>query len=228
LQLLIFDLDGTLIDSRVDLAESANELLASYGAAPLDVGTIIGMVGDGARMLVTRALRAARLRSAAPAGDEALARFLDIYDRHLVDHTRMYPGIAEMLAAIAPRATLALLTNKPTHHTHRLIDALAMAPYFGGRVVGGDGAAPRKPDPAGLLGLVAAAHADTARTIMVGDSNVDVQTGRRAGVRVCVAGYGFGFAQVPADELAVEGTLLAREPSDLLPCLEPFLAGPTC
>src|SRR5438874_8494910 len=108
-RLIVFDLDGTLVDSRRDLANSMNTLLAECGAAPLPEETIGRMVGDGAAVLVARGFAAARV----PAPPDALARFLAIYDDHLLDHTRPYDGIADALTALGRRADLAVLTNKP-------------------------------------------------------------------------------------------------------------------
>jgi phosphoglycolate phosphatase len=185
--LLVFDLDGTLVDSRRDLAESANELLSTYGAASLGLDEVTRMVGEGARVLVERVLRARRLEAAL---DPALERFLDIYERRLTNHTRPYPGIVSMLDALAPHATLAVLTNKPARHTALLVEALGLAPYF--FAVLGLGVLPRKPEPAGLLHLMGLAGVSQAETIMIGDSPVDLETAHRAGVRPCVLHYGFG------------------------------------
>jgi phosphoglycolate phosphatase len=189
-RVLVFDLDGTLVDSRRDIAESANELLATLGALPLDHDEVVRMVGEGARLLVARVL-------AAGGGsldlETAYARFSAIYERRLADHTRPYPGVVAGLTRLADHYTLAVLTNKPQHHTDRLLEALDLHRYFV-QVIGGDTAHGRKPDPAGLLSLVAAAGAVPETTLMLGDSWVDVETARRAGARVCFADYGFGAA----------------------------------
>jgi phosphoglycolate phosphatase len=217
--LIAFDLDGTLIDSRRDLADSANELLESYGAPRLPMDVIIAMVGEGARVLVRRVLQASGL-SAVP--DGALERFLEIYDRRLVAHTRPYPGILDALASAAPLARLAVLTNKPQHHTDRLLDALDLTRVFDGGIIGGDTPLGRKPDPAGLVSLMTAAGTPPADTLMVGDSPVDLETARRAGARVCLACYGFG-ALSDAEAIAAEA-FVAREPTDLAACLAAFLS----
>jgi len=188
MKLVVFDLDGTLIDSRLDIANSANEVLVSFGAEPLPVDEVAAMVGDGAQMLVRRAMRAVG-REFVP---EALDRFRDIYDRRLLEHTRAYDGIAALLDAIAPLAALAVLSNKPEMPSRRLLEALGLAAHLRA-VIGGDtpGFA-RKPDPGGLLYLIAEAGAAPRTTMLVGDSMIDVETGRRAAARVCAAGYGFG------------------------------------
>ncbi|MEO7189797.1 MAG: HAD-IA family hydrolase [Vicinamibacterales bacterium] len=219
--LIVFDLDGTLIDSRQDLAESANELLATYGAPPFPVARVVGMVGEGARVLVQRALEAASLNSVNV--DAALHQFLEIYDRHLVAHTRLYPGLAAALASVSARATLALLTNKPAHHTTRILDAFGLKNDFHS-VVAGDSGFPRKPDPAGLQHLIRTTGSAPSQTLMVGDSAVDIETGRRAGVRLCVAAY--GFAQY-RDGLHLAGDeLVAATPQDLQARLLDFLGPP--
>jgi phosphoglycolate phosphatase len=189
-RVLVFDLDGTLVDSRRDIAESANELLATLGAPPLDHDEVVRMVGEGARLLVTRVLAAAGTRFDL---DAAYARFSVIYERRLADHTRPYPGVVAGLERLADHYTLAVLTNKPQHHTDKLLDALDLRRYVV-QVVGGDTAHGRKPDPAGLLTIATAAGAAPASTLLVGDSWVDVETARRAGTAVCFAEYGFGAA----------------------------------
>jgi phosphoglycolate phosphatase len=213
--LIAFDLDGTLVDSRLDLAGSANTLLEELGATPLPVDQVVGMVGEGARILVARVLLAAGVTFDV---DAALERFLAIYDRQLVNHTRLYPGVRDTLRAIEGRAALALLTNKPGHHTERLLAALGVRGFFF-EVIGGDSSWPRKPDPSALEYLIAASGATPATTIMVGDSMVDVETARRAAARMCIARYGFGrFDDMPA------GALVAAEASDLAPLLLSALA----
>ncbi len=216
-KLLVFDLDGTLIDSQRDLADSANQMLASYGAPPLAVEAVAGMVGNGAKVLVERALAASGLDPAEPA---ALGRFLEIYDRELLVHTRPYPGVVPAVEAATRLAPVAVLTNKPELPTRRLLDAFGLSPSVRW-VVGGDSGYPRKPDPAGLRSLVSAAGVVPDATLLVGDSMVDVETGRRAGVRVCVARYGFGGLGTPVTLRA--GELAVDHPGELADALEAFL-----
>jgi phosphoglycolate phosphatase len=194
----VFDLDGTLIDSKRDLADSANEMLTGYGAAPLTEDAVGRMVGGGAAQLVARALAAAQLDVAL---DEALARFLDSYDRRLTNHTRPYRGIPELLAGLeSERVKMALLTNKPLDASSRILETFGLSRFFRLRV-GGDGPWPRKPAPEGLQFLMAEESAQPSHTVMVGDSFVDLATARNAGVRICLARYGFGFADLAPETL---------------------------
>ena len=203
MSLIVFDLDGTLIDSRRDLAESTNEMLATYGARALPIDDVARMVGEGAKVLVQRALAAAGKNPDEP---EALARFRDIYDRRLLEHTRPYGGIPEVIEALAESNVLALLTNKPEAPTRRLLEAFGLLPHFR-VVIGGDSGPPRKPDPGGLQALMRECGATPARTWLVGDSMIDVETGRRAGVRICVALYGFGQLRGELDLTDAEVTV---------------------
>jgi len=203
-RLFVFDLDGTLIDSRRDIADAANRLLREYGADPLSDDRIGRMVGDGAATLVARAFTASGLQQP----PDALERFLSIYDRGLLNHTRLYDGILDVLDALASRASLAVLTNKPLASTRRVLAGLDLARFFDhDAVVAGDGAFPRKPDPAGLRHLAARAGISHGDTLLVGDSFIDWRTARHASSSICLARYGFGFEGFPVDEL---------QPSDLI------------
>jgi phosphoglycolate phosphatase len=188
IRLIAFDLDGTLIDSRRDIADSANEMLSQYGAPALTTEAVVAMVGEGARLLITRVLAAAKVD--APV-DEALPRFLDIYERHLVAHTRPYPGIPEALGDLLRRSKLAVLTNKPRHAALEILDHFDLLDLFVD-VIGGDGQVPRKPDPAGLDALRAQVNARPEETLMIGDSWVDVETARQARARAALVTWGFG------------------------------------
>jgi len=208
--LVVFDLDGTLIDSRLDLAESTNEMLGTYGAAALPVDRVAMMVGEGARVLVERALAAAGLHPAEP---DALKRFLEIYGRRLLNHTRPYEGIPEAVAQLRRAHQLAVLTNKPEAPTRRLLEAFGLASFFP-RVIGGDSAFARKPDPASMHALMKEHGTTPASTWLVGDSMIDVRTARNAGVKLCVVLYGFGQMR---GELELDGTEAVVRRADEIP-----------
>jgi phosphoglycolate phosphatase len=211
-RLVIFDLDGTLIDSRRDLADSANEMLMEYGAAPLTEDAIGHMVGGGAAQLVARALEAAHV--AVPL-ENALARFLMSYDRRLTNHTRPYQGIPEMLSELASQQVrMALLTNKPLEASERILDTFGLSRFFRLRV-GGDGPWPRKPAPEGLQFLMKEESVQPSHTVLVGDSAVDLATARNAGVRICLARYGFGFADLAPETLRGD-EMIVGEPREIV------------
>jgi phosphoglycolate phosphatase len=209
--LAIFDLDGTLIDSRRDLADSANAMLASYGAAPLDEEDVASMVGCGAATLVKRVVAAAGVDARL---DQALERFLAAYDQRLIRHTRPYEGVPLALDGLRSRGVaLALLTNKPREQSVKILEAFVLSRYFQW-IVGGDGPWPRKPSPDGVRFLMSQAGADPSETVLIGDSAVDLQTSRNAGVRICLARYGFGFADLAAADLN-GGETLVDSPAEI-------------
>lgn len=190
--IIIFDLDGTLIDSARDLGEAASELVQGFGAPPLSVAQVVTMVGDGAPLLVRRALEQSGL---APDTSGALERFLEIYDRRSMDHTTAYPGIREELARAVRRGPLAVLTNKPLGPAIGLLEALGLRGFFT-RVIGGDGEYGRKPDPAGLQALRALEPG--APAVLIGDSPADALTAVAADCPFVFARYGFGAAKFGA------------------------------
>jgi phosphoglycolate phosphatase len=198
-RLLVFDLDGTLVDSRVDLAFSVNHAMAAHGLPTLTMETVCEFVGDGVTMLLRRAIGP---------GHEAMfpairKTFLAHYREHLLDHTLPYPGVAESLRERGRDYRLAVLTNKPIAMTHDILDGLFPAGTFR-EVRGGDSFATRKPDPEGLIDILASEHASPGETLMVGDSSNDVRAGRAAGVATCGVTYGLGthgFAEDPPDFL---------------------------
>jgi phosphoglycolate phosphatase len=211
-RLFVFDLDGTLVDSRKDIAEAANALLESCGAAPIAEARIGRMVGDGAATLVARAFAEVGLT---PPPD-ALERYLTIYNDRLLNHTRTYPEVAGVLAALGSRAALGVLTNKPLALTRRILDGLDLSRYFSDdAVVGGDGPYPRKPDPRGLRSLASTAAISLEDTLLVGDSVIDWRTARAAPVSICLTRYGFGFDGFPLDQLSPADRLV-DSPLELL------------
>lgn len=198
--ILAFDLDGTLIDSARDIAESVSEMLVDYGAAPLPLSDIVTMVGDGAPMLVRRALQRSAVN---PPLDEALAHYMKIYDRRLNDHTVPYEGVVETLGVVAQRGPMAVLTNKPLGPSIGILEALGLRGFFT-RVIGGDSNYRRKPDPAGLLALQALAP--DGQLVMIGDSPADWRAAEAASVPFVFTRYGFGavkFGATPPDTALV-------------------------
>jgi phosphoglycolate phosphatase len=206
IKLVIFDLDGTLIDSRLDLVHSVNAALRHIARPELPDDVIASYVGDGAPILIQRAL-------GKEAADEALVRrglefFLSYYRQHKLDHTTVYPGIAQALAEIqrspsgtpdgtpngspsrAPRK-LAVLTNKPVNPSRAIVEALGMGQFFS-QIYGGNSFATKKPDPEGARKLLEESGVKAEETAIVGDSHVDVRTGRNAGL--CTVGVTYGFA----------------------------------
>lgn len=197
--LVVFDLDGTLVDSSQDLATAVNAALAAVapGTPPLPHMLVRSLIGSGARSLVSRSLQAAAVERPV---EEVLRVFLDRYRGCLLDRTRPYPGVPEALERLAGRR-LAVLTNKPGDMSRTILEGLGLAGRFF-RVCGGGDVPGRKPDPEGLRQLLAEAGADPGRAAIVGDSAIDVRTGRAAGVATVGVSYGFdaaSFADDPPD-----------------------------
>jgi phosphoglycolate phosphatase len=204
-RLLVFDLDGTLIDSSLDLCNSVNAALTHVGKPVLPNALIASYIGDGAAMLVRRALGdPGDLDSLTPDGDQLFHRafdfFLDYYRIHKLDNTRPYAGVLEALNSIRaahPSLPMAVLTNKPVNPSRDICAALDLAPFFF-QNYGGNSFATKKPDPEGLLALIAEASTLTPssitpeQTVMIGDSDVDILTARHAGARSI--GCMFGLA----------------------------------
>lgn len=212
IHLIVFDLDGTLIDSRRDITDAANALLESCGAPPLAEERIGAMVGDGAATLVARAFEASGIGPPA----DALRQYLSLYHERLLAHTRPYPGIVDALEALAGRARLAVLTNKPLRPTLEILDGLELTRFFGrAAVLGGDGPFARKPDPAGLQHLQTDAGVAPGGSVLVGDSAIDCRTARAAETPLCVAAYGFGFATIAPGMLTSRDRIL-DSPQQLL------------
>jgi phosphoglycolate phosphatase len=218
-QLIVFDLDGTLVDSRRDLADAANELIRALGGTPQSQEAIVRMVGEGAAVLVRRALGAAGLDPEEPG---ALDRFLAIYDGCLLDHTVPYDGTMEVLSHLEGKYRLGVLTNKPSGATARLLAGLGLDRFFE-VVVGGDTPFGRKPNPAGLCHIVAATGATASSTLLVGDSPVDLATARAARTGICLARFGFGYSFAKSDFDGTEQFI--DSPAELLRVLNHSGAG---
>ena len=201
MDLLIFDLDGTLIDSRLDLAHSVNATRAQADRGPLPHEQIFSFVGNGAPILIRRAM-------GPEAGDEEVERalefFLDYYRHHALDYTVLYPGVRESLERLhLAGARLAVLTNKPVRISRRIMEGLGVSPLFF-QIYGGNSFEHKKPHRIGIDTLRTEAEAPPEETWMVGDSYVDVQTARNAGVGSCGVTYGFQpetFREFPPDVL---------------------------
>jgi phosphoglycolate phosphatase len=204
--LIVFDLDGTLIDSIGDLVIAVNRLVAERGGHPLPDADVARMVGEGALLLISRAFTASGVADD-PVG--ALPRFIEIYDAVLPGTTRPYPGVADMVRALHAVAPLAVLTNKPTDATRKILAATGLDSCFV-EVIGGDGPYPRKPSPDGLLALIASRRATPAKTWMVGDSTVDLRTAHAAGTRACIVRYGFGYQAFDHAEARLDDVFVDR------------------
>ncbi len=200
IRLIVFDLDGTLIDSRRDLTNSINAMLTEFGRDPLPEEIIASYIGDGAGMLVRRALGDPEDE---PLVENALQHFLAHYREHKLDYTYVYAGVFESLDAL--RATtsgeprkMAVLTNKPVGPSEAICDALGLSPYMF-RIYGGNSFASKKPDPEGLNTLIHEAGVSPTESLMIGDSSVDILTARRAGT--WVIGCRFGLSSHTVEDI---------------------------
>ena len=194
---IIFDLDGTLIDSKQDLIHSVNAMLLELGRAALDAETISSYIGHGAPRLVARALGEDGTEEER---GHALQFFLDYYEAHKLDTTCAYPGVAETLQQLA-HVPMAVLTNKPMRMSVRILEGIGLAKYFRA-IYGGNSFETKKPDPLGARTILRELAVEPGEALMVGDSEVDVLTARNAGLRAAVVNYGFGVhdrAAHPAD-----------------------------
>jgi phosphoglycolate phosphatase len=194
---LIFDLDGTLIDSKRDLIRSVNAMLREMGREELHEDTISGYIGHGAPQLVGRALGDG---STEEDRKHALKFFLGYYEDHKMDTTYAYPGVPEALEQLSTYP-MAILTNKPVRISRRILDALGLAKYFSA-VYGGNSFKTKKPDPLGAQTILREFCAVPTEAILIGDSEVDIQTARNAGTLAAAVNYGFGThdrAAHPAD-----------------------------
>jgi len=205
---LIFDLDGTLIDSKQDLVLSVNATLRGAGRAELPTELVASYVGSGAPVLIRRALGG----SPDPAElQRALDYFLAYYEEHKLDHTAAYPGVPEALERLRG-CPMAVLTNKPVNISVRILQGLGLAGFFR-PICGGNSFATKKPDPLGARTILAQLGVDAGEAVMVGDSEVDVQTARNAGMISAIVNFGFGAH----DRAAYPADLYLDRLGDLLP-----------
>jgi phosphoglycolate phosphatase len=228
LKLLVFDLDGTLIDSAQDLCNSVNAALGEFGRGPLPDPAIAGFVGNGAPLLIRRSLAMADGVSLEQVDEKSLedvyAFFLKYYREHKLDFTYAYEGVLEALAALkelhdVPGGTpriMAVLTNKPVRPARGICEGLGMADYFL-HIYGGDSFPVKKPDPLGLRTLMEETGASPEETVMIGDSKVDVATARNAGA--WSIGCDFGFGQQTLSETRPD--ILVDRASDWTAALNP-------
>ncbi len=228
LKLLVFDLDGTLIDSAQDLCNSVNAALAQSGFAALPDPAIASFVGNGAPMLMRRSLALAGALTPEQVDETLLADsyafFLRYYREHKLDFTYAYEGVLEALAALkdlhdtpgGTSRTMAVLTNKPVRPARGICEGLGMADYFL-HIYGGDSFPVKKPDPLGLRTLMDETGATPEETVMIGDSQVDVETARNAGA--WSVGCAFGFA--PQTLMATKPDILVDRAADWTAALSP-------
>jgi phosphoglycolate phosphatase len=186
-RVLIFDLDGTLIDSKLDLAYSVNAMLEHMGRAPLVHESIYSMVGNGVPVLVRRALGEGATDAEVA---EGMPYFLSYYREHMLDNTVTYPGVREGLDLLVGRP-MAVLSNKPVKFSQAIIEGLGLARYFR-YIYGGNSFEKKKPDPVGVEILLRDFAVSQREAMMVGDSEVDVKTARNAGIWACGVTYGLG------------------------------------
>lgn len=200
-QILIFDLDGTLIDSRRDLATGINLMRRHYGLAALPVATVTSYVGEGVRNLVTRSLADAQF---AVDIDEAVRLNKEFYGKHIHDETTLYPGVRKGLEQLARAGhALALLTNKPEQASHAILRHFKIDALFA-VVIGGDSGLPLKPDPQAVHAILRATGGTPADTWMIGDNHTDIAAAQRAGIHSIFVAYGMGTPGSDAPEITMD------------------------
>ena len=202
IRVLVFDLDGTLIDSSHDLAAAVNVARERMGLGPLSHAQVMTFIGNGARELVRRGISFESSAAADEQIDRALGFFREHYSQHLLDQTQPYPAVREALDIFSSRThgpprTLAVLTNKPLRFTRPILEGLGLASYF--RFIYGEDSFPaKKPDPVGLLSILRDTAAAPREAMLIGDSEIDVHTARNAGVWACGVTYGLSSGQLAA------------------------------
>jgi phosphoglycolate phosphatase len=209
---LVFDLDGTLIDSRRDITTAINLLRADLGLAPLLLEQVVEMVGEGATVLVRRALADWREDLAPERLRDVLERYLSYYWKVCLETTRPYPGIEAMLEELGRSYRLALLSNKGAELSAHILAALGLSRHFR-EILGGDSLPTRKPDPAGLAVIAGRFGIPPERLMLVGDSRVDAGTARNAGCAFALVEWGFVRA---ARTDGLDADLIASSPEELV------------
>lgn len=188
---VVFDLDGTLIDSALDIHAAANRVLSEKGLVELDLPTLKSFVGEGVRVLMQRCLDHANASTSPEDLQKSVARFLEVYAEAPAKHTVIYPGVEDLLAKLQSRGDrLGICTNKPEAITRTVLNDLGLASTFG-VVIGGDTLPTRKPDPSGLLATIAQLGSKPDETIYVGDSEVDAATAQAAGIKFVLFTNGY-------------------------------------
>jgi phosphoglycolate phosphatase len=215
---IVFDLDGTLIDSRRDITTAINRMRAERDLPPLALEAVVTMVGEGARLLVERALGPGFPPESI---DEALKRYLGYYDEVCLDATTAYPGVEAMLAALGRRYPLALLSNKGEAFSRKILDGLGLTGFFR-EILGGDSLPSRKPDPAGLHILAGRLGVPVERLLLVGDTWIDAETAHNAGCAFALVKWGFPR---PEKLDGVQADLRVKTAAELAAALE-MVPGP--
>jgi len=215
IRLIMFDLDGTLVDSSRDITNALNHALAPYGLKPMSVEGTVRLVGEG----ITRLIEKVTGTAGAEMRDDILRRFLEFYSTHLTEHTRPYPGVTETLDRLSAYRK-AVISNKREELSRRLLSDLGMDSHFA-HIIGSDSTPEKKPSPLPLLTVLKREGLTADEALMVGDSNLDIEAGRNAGVVTVGAGYGYR----PPEALKYADFLIKESLSELPDLIERIQAG---
>lgn len=194
-EFMIFDLDGTLIDSKVDIANALNLIMEEFGYGPFSLEEVVSFIGGGVRNLIRKAMGTQKQELE----DKAYDAFLEYYSNHLLDNTILYPSVKDLLKSLNGKKK-AVITNKPEYLSIRVLEGLNIRSHFS-LVLGGDSLKLKKPFPEPLLKAMMEVNAESEKTIMIGDSPIDIEAGKRAGVATCGVTYGYSSRE----ELEVAG-----------------------
>jgi phosphoglycolate phosphatase len=195
IEFMIFDLDGTLIDSKVDIANALNLIMEEFGYGPFSLEEVVSFIGGGVRNLIRKAMGTQKQELE----DKAYDAFLEYYSNHLLDNTILYPSVKDLLKSLNGKKK-AVITNKPEYLSIRVLEGLNIRSHFS-LVLGGDSLKLKKPFPEPLLKAMMEVNAESEKTIMIGDSPIDIEAGKRAGVATCGVTYGYSSRE----ELEVAG-----------------------